>query len=258
MFDSDSIAIFIPARLHSSRLPQKLLGDIEGKPALWYLLNRMRMPVLPKARVVCTSLNPDDLAIAAFAEANGWESFRGDEEDVLQRYLDAAEHYGIEFMVNVDGDDLFCSEEYVDQIVERYLATDADYIQCKGLPFGGAPLGVKISALREVCARKADTSTQGWGKYFLQTGLFSVETIEVDEAVRRPEYRMTLDYPQDLEFFRTVVRMIAPSDGGASLRLAEVVQFLDAYPNVAAISKEVDAEYWERFNREHGAFQMKY
>ncbi len=248
-------AIMVPARLRSSRLPQKMLMDIEGRPALWYVLHRMWMPQLPDLRVVCTSVHATDDPIAEYAEAQGWLAFRGDEEDVLQRYLDAATQYGVEFMVNVDGDDLFCGEEYVDRAIQQYRESGVDYIYYEGLPFGGAPVGVRVAALREVCARKADVNTQGWGKYFMQSGLFRVKKLYADPNVERPDYRMTLDYPEDAEFFRAVLRAL-DSGQKARLRLADVVAFLDVHPEVAAISQEVAAEYWERFRREHGAFRM--
>jgi cyclase len=249
-------AIFVTARLQSSRLPRKMLTDIEGHAALWYVLDRMKQPGLPDVRVVCTSTNAEDDEIAALAESQGWEVFRGNEEDVLERYLGAANQFDIDFFVNVDGDDLFCDADYVDKLIERYRQTNADYIHCNGLPLGGAPIGVKTEALREVCARKAETETQGWGKYFVRSGLFKTKEIEVEEDVRRPHYRMTLDYPEDLEFFRAVVRGVDPAHTGR-LDLRDVVSFLDKHPEVAAISEQVNTEYWERFNREHGEFTMR-
>ena len=183
--------ILIPARLGSSRLPNKMLTDICGRPALWYPLDRMTAAYKPDLKIVCTSENAADDRIAEFAESQGWLVFRGDEEDVLKRYLGAASLFELEFFVNVDGDDLFCSAEYVDRIIERYYETDADYICCEGLPFGGAPIGVKVSALLDVCRRKGEADTQGWGKYFVQSGDYKVETIQADFHVRRPDYRMT-------------------------------------------------------------------
>lgn len=251
-----NIAVFIPARLSSSRLPRKMLTEIEGRPALWYVLDRMKEPYEPELRVVCTSTNSEDAQIAEYAASQGWQVFRGDEEDVLERYLQAATHFGVDFFVNVDGDDLFCAPEYVDKIIECYRQTNADYIHCHGLPFGGAPIGVKVEALREVCARKEETKTQGWGKYFLQSGLFKTEAIEAEESVHRPQYRMTLDYPEDLEFFRQTVAALDPEHAG-HLSMQEIVEFIDTHPEVAALSQKVSEQYWERFEREHGSFSMR-
>ncbi len=248
-------AIFVPARLGSSRLPEKMMADICGQPALWYPLDGMTKATLPDLKVVCTSTNAEDDRIAEYAESQSWLVFRGDEEDVLKRYLDAASLFEIEFFVNVDGDDLFCAADYVDRIIERFLETDADYICCEGLPFGGAPIGVRVSALRDVCARKGEADTQGWGKYFVQSGLYKVETISADPSVRRPDYRMTLDYPEDLEFFRRTVQAIDP-EHLSFLTMTEIVAFLDDHPEVVAVSQRVSEEYWARFNREHGTFTL--
>lgn len=253
---SRRIAIMMPAHLASTRLPRKMLTDIAGWPALRYPLERMKMPARPDCRILCTTVNPDDDEIVELGKACEWDIFRGSEIDVLSRYLGAAESFDVEFMVNVDGDDLFCSQEYVDRIIEQFQKSEADYISCEGLPFGGAPIGVKIRALRDVCERKGEDKTEGWGKYFLQSGQFHVETLQADERVRRPQYRMSLDYPEDLEFFRKTVESLDPGHR-TSLSLPEIVTFLDAHPEVAAISQVMMEEYMTRFHREHGAFTMK-
>ena len=230
--------------------------DIEGRPALWYPLDRMKRTDLPNLRVLCTTTSPEDTQLVEFADCQGWAVFRGDEEDVLKRYLDAATHFGVDFFVNVDGDDLFCSNEYVDLVIERFRETNADYISCEGLPFGGAPIGVKVSALRDVCSRKGEADTQGWGKYFVQSGLYHVESVKAEEDLTRPEYRMTLDYPEDLEFFKATVRQLDPRHEGA-LSMPQVIAFLDAHPEVPELNKKMNEEYWARFNEKHGAFTMK-
>lgn len=249
-------ALFVTARMRSSRLPNKMLSDIEGKPALGFLLDRMKGASHIDAFVVCTSTSESDAQIERLASDHGWLCSRGDEEDVLLRYLQAADQHRIDFFINVDGDDLFCSVGHVGQVVERYLRTGADYVYCDGLPFGGAPTGVRVEALREVCSKKGEAQTQGWGKYFMRSGLFGVEKIEAEDHLRRPAYRMSLDYPEDLEFFRRTVREMDPRHE-RSLSLEEVVAFLDAHPEIAAISQQVNEQYWERFQREHGSFSMK-
>lgn len=245
-------AVFLTARLHSSRLPKKMLIDIAGSPALGFGLARMRHARAPGRFVLCTSNHPDDEPLCALARKHGWDVFRGDEEDVLRRYLDAADNFGIRFFVNVDGDDLYCSVDHVDLILERFASVEADYIQCEGLPLGGAPIGLRTEALRRVVERKMEENTQGWGKYFTKSGEFRVETIVASHALCRPDYRMTLDYEEDLTFFRAVAEAV-----GVGAPLSRVIEFLDRNPDVAAISAAVNEQYWERFNREHGDFTMR-
>ena len=121
---------------------------------------------------------------------------------------------------------------------------------CRGLPFGGAPIGVSVEALRDVCSWKLERDTQGWGKYFTESGRYRVETIEAEEAVRRPDYRMTLDYPCDLSFFRAAVAQL----GHGSPPLESVVALLDRDRELAEMGSRMTDEYWRRFEREHGSF----
>lgn len=246
------VGLVVPARLASSRLPRKMLAEVAGRPALACLLARLGACRLPAVRVLCTTVDPEDRALVPVARAAGWEVFRGDVEDVLQRYLAAAERFGLELLVNVDGDDLLCSAEYVDVLVLRALESGADYLTVEGLPLGGTPIVLRTSALREVCQRKQEQNTQGWGKYFLESDLFRVERLEAPPELRRPAYRLTLDYPEDLALFRALFLAL----GVERSDLPSVIAHLDAHPELAGLNAGVTERYWERFRREHGAYSL--
>ncbi|MBI2565659.1 MAG: hypothetical protein HYV63_01325 [Candidatus Schekmanbacteria bacterium] len=244
------LGLFVIARLRSSRLPEKMLADVAGRPALQCVLERMSLPRLPEIRVLCTTVEPEDDVLAELGRRLGWIAYRGPVDDVLARYLGAATEHGLDFFVNVDGDDLLCSWEHVDLILERFAVTGADYICCTGLPFGAAPLGVKTSALADVCRRKKETDTQGWGKYFADSGRYRVERIAA--TGEGAGYRMTLDYPEDLAFFRAVLGRLGSAH--EELTIASIVAFLQANPEVAALSQAVSAAYYERFRTLHAGF----
>lgn len=252
-FRTDKIGLFITARVSSSRMPKKMLLPIEGKPALWYLIKRMDKALKPDIKIICTTEANEDNEIEKLSKENGWQYFRGDKEDVLKRYLKASSFFGLEFFVNVDGDDLFCSTEYVDIIIENYINKKSDYIYVKGLPFGAAPTGVRVDALREVCNLKMENETQGWGKYFLKSGLFNVDFIEAEEELKRENYRMTLDYEEDYLFFQRVISDL----GLENLNLKNIIEFLDKNPEVSEINKGVSEKYWKRFKDKHSNFKLK-
>ncbi len=252
-FKTNKIGLFLTARVASTRLPKKMLIEIDGKPVLWWLIQRMKVVEKADLKVVCTSFEKEDDEIERISKENGWLCFRGDKEDVLLRYLKAASFYGIEFFVNVDGDDLFCSTEYVDKIIDIYHSSKADYIYIKGLPLGGAPIGVKVEALREVCNLKMEKDTQGWGKYFKESGLFNCLEIEAEEVFKKEDYRMTLDYEEDLEFFKKVILSL----GIENLSLEKIIKFLDENPEIVKINQKANEKYWERFNKEHRKFKLK-
>ncbi len=235
-------AVFLSIREKASRLPKKVLRVIQGRTTCEHLIARLLMARLPNMVVMATSTHPDDEVLCRIAERAGIPYFRGSAEDKLDRYLRAAECFGVDFMVIVDGDDLFCSEEHIDETIEAFRRTGADYISQEGLPLGAASFGVRPEALRIVCSLKRERDTEVWGGYFTQTGRFRVHMIQVREPMfHRPDIRMSLDYEEDLCFFQAVLDVLAR--GGKVPTFREVMVFLAAHPEIVALNQTAQAKY---------------
>ena len=249
-------AIFIPVRTGSTRLPRKALLKIKGKSVIEHLIERVKLAKLPDIIVLCTTTNPVDTVLVHIAQNNGIAYFRGSKRDILDRHLNAALKYDIDFIVNVDGDDILCDPEYMDNVVELFMKTHADFIRCEGLPLGASPIGIKVDALKKVCQIKDTEVTEtGWGRYFTETGLFKVEILEVeDHELRHPEIRMTLDYPEDYKFFKTVFdELYSP---GKVFTLKEILILLRRKPHIMEINKHLQQEYTERIQK-HAKVKLK-
>ncbi len=90
-------------------------------------------------------------------------------------------------------------------MVESFVETDSDLIRQFDLPHGVFSYGIKVDALRKVVSIKDSSDTEVWGRYFTDTGVFKVLDLEVKNKNHiRPGLRMTLDYPEDLEFFNAI------------------------------------------------------
>lgn len=240
-------AIFITVRMKSSRLPGKALLEIKGKPAIEHLIDRLKLAKSPDLIVLCTSTHPDDAVLVNVARKNHIEYFRGSEDDKLDRYLNAALKHGLDFIVVTHGDNIFYEPEIIDEIVKLYLTTKADYTACKGLPLGTSPQGIKFGALKKVCQIKAETDTEVWGGYFTDTGLFKVEYLEVEAELRHPEIRMTLDYPEDYEFFKAIFdRLYCP---GEVFSLRDIISLLRRNPQLMDINRNAQAAYLEHLKK---------
>lgn len=237
-------AVFITTRMKSTRLPRKALLDIEGRSTVEHLIDRAKAAKLPDLVILCTSTHPEDEVLVGVAKRNGIETFRGSPEDKLDRYLQAAKKYKLDFIVNIDGDDLLCDPELIDRTIEHFRKTEADYIGWREFPVGAVPTGIKVEALEKVCELKEEKDTEVWGGYFTDTGLFKVEYLEAEKALRHPEFRMTLDYPEDLEFFRAVFKRLYKS--GKIIPLREAVKLLIQNPEIARINQKAQKAYEER------------
>ncbi len=249
-------AVFIPIRLASTRLPGKALLEINHKPIVEYLIERVKSAKMARNVVICTTTNPEDEALIPVAKRNGIECFQGSEKDILDRYLQAAAKYKIDFIVNVDGDDVFCDPVHMDKVTEVYKKTNADYINCEGLPFGAAPLGIKAAALQKVCELKKVNDTEtGWGRFFTETKLFHLETVKAEPDVNHPEFRMTLDYPEDFQFFAAVINHLYVPGKVFSLR--EIISLLKAHPEISNLNSKLMEEYWQTFKQKASKITWK-
>jgi spore coat polysaccharide biosynthesis protein SpsF len=243
----------VTARLASSRLPRKALADLGGRPVLQVLVERLRLARRPEAIVLATTTEPEDDELAAFAEQLGIGVHRGETRDILARWLGAAHATGADLLVCCDGDDVLCDPVYADRVVACFEKTGADYVTCEGLPFGVAPTGVGVAGLARVCANKTLEDTEGQGRFFEDARLIRRATVHADEEHRHDGARMTLDYPEDLEFFAAVLDGLRAE--GPTPPLERIVAFLHEHPEVVAINAHRQEEYWERFHRRYPALE---
>lgn len=251
-----NIPVFITARIGSTRLPGKHLLPICGKPVIEQMINRIKHSYTPELFVLCTTFLEEDDVFEDIARRCNIEIFRGHPTDILQRWLDAADHNKADYFISTEADDVFCDPEYIDVIARELKTNEYDYITCRGLPFGATPTGINVAALRKICAMKDDDDTQGQERYFTKTGLFRVKYIEVgDVGLNQPDIRMTLDYQEDYEFFKEIFEYFFSAKNFFSLR--EILVLLKEHPEISRINEKMQEKYRERYDSLYGAVILK-
>jgi spore coat polysaccharide biosynthesis protein SpsF len=234
-------AIFITVRTGSTRLPEKALLKINERSTIELVIDRVKRSKKAQIIVLCTTESENDDILCEMAKRNGILFFRGSAEDKLMRWKGAAEKYAVEFFVTSDGDDLLCDPELIDLAFEQYERTGADFIEGKNVPCGGFTYGIKASALNKVCEIKDTSDTEMMWVYFTDTGLFKTEILQnIPHVLQRPEIRMTLDYDDDLKFFKTIFDHFTDNQ---EFTLRDVVKFLDENPDVIKINQYLQERF---------------
>ena len=106
----------------STRLPGKVLLDLAGEPMLSRVVNRLRRAQRLDGVVVATTTESRDDALATFCEQRGIACFRGDENDVLDRYYRAAQAvHQASAVVRITSDCPFIEPEIVDRVVAELM-----------------------------------------------------------------------------------------------------------------------------------------
>jgi len=243
------IGAFITVRLGSTRLPNKALLEIKGKSTIVHLIERIKKANNLDRIVLCTTTNPEDKRLIKVAEEQKINSFAGDEMDIIKRHYDAANYYEIDFVINVDGDDIFCDPEYIDEIAEEAKENYQHYdvISTKDLPFGVNSFGYKIECLKGIFEKKKEDYTEtGWGELFKNNQQLKKKYIDAKEN-HIIDARMTLDYEEDFQFFKKIIDMLYKE--GKYFSLDEIIHLLRENPEIIKINKFVEDKYWENYEK---------
>ena len=241
-----NIATVIIARLGSSRTPGKMLADIEGKPLLVRLIDRLKEAKHPEQLILATTCLPDDNRLAVVAKENGLLVYRGSVNDVVERMLGACQTYDVDFAIIAEGDELFCDPPHIDKTIELAQRTGADCVKTRDLPIGSWVVGVRRSALEEVYITKGNASTDGWSRFFTDDPKFHTEWLEPEPSFPDfdPNLRLTIDYDEDLTLARELYRRLGQSGQVVSLEAA--LNLLQQEPELVKISSFLNDVYWAR------------
>lgn len=237
-------AIFITVRTGSTRLPRKALLEVAGTSAIAYLIRRMKTCANADRVVLCTTTLAEDKVLCDVAESEGVDFFRGSVEDKLARWQGAAHSFGIDFFITADGDDLLCDPELIDHAFAQVTRSTPDFLEAPGLACGAFTYGIKVSALDKVCEIKDTSETEMMWVYFKETGLFRLAVLEnVDPVFVHPEARLTLDYQQDLDFFRAVINHFEAL--GKPYGLRQILPWLREHPEIVKINSYLQTAFLE-------------
>lgn len=238
------IGFLITARMKSTRLPKKLTLKINDREIIALMIDRLKECKILDEIIIATSTNPQDDILCEIAKRENIKCYRGSEDDVLERLYFAAKEYELGYIVNITADCPLVSFDFIEKVVDEYKKTDADLIYIFDLPHGMGLYGIKTSALKKVLEIKDETDTEVWGPYFWDTGLFNTVSMEVSNDFQRKNYRLTLDYPEDYEFFRAIYAGLGKENYKKSTQ--EILEFLDNHPEIVQINEHCEEIYKKR------------
>lgn len=228
------VAIVVQARVGSTRLPGKVLARVAGRPLLAYQLERLRLATGAHAFVVATTWSPDDDAVADLARAMGWTVVRGSEQDVLARYILAANTVDADAVVRSTGDCPLIDPSTVDALIERFLGGEFDHVEVKGLPDG---MGAEITSTATLRALRPTPEEREHVTLAIRRRPEQYRLGVVDTGYALDEERWTVDTEADLAFITKIIEAIA--NRRTTARIDDILRLLDAHPAWREINAHV-------------------
>ena len=101
---SERFGIIVGARIGSTRLPGKALLQIGGYPMIIFLLERIRATQSVNKIIFATTTLSEDNELAQVVKDAGFTVFRGSNQNVVERYIDAAQEYNLDYVIRITGD----------------------------------------------------------------------------------------------------------------------------------------------------------
>lgn len=224
----------------SSRLPGKTLMDIEGKPTIARVVDRLRACETIDDIVLATTDSELDDVLAEWGVSAGVHVFRGSEEDVLKRVVEAQQSRDADVVVEITGDCPLLDPELIDLGVRTFQANDCDVVtNVRHLSFPqGADVQVfRLDALAKVADEVADPAVREHvSLYFYENpDLYRIVHLLAPRSMYHPELRLQLDYVEDLEFIRQIYQRLEPRFGPV-FGVLEIEALLTEYPDLAEIN----------------------
>lgn len=230
----------IEARMNSSRLPGKVLADVNGIPALTRLVRRLKLCKNIHDIVLATSTNDVDNELSAWAESVGLSCYRGSEHDVLQRVVDAHNFMDSEVIVEITGDCILSDPGLIDMTILTFFENDADVVSSiskRGFPMGAGAQVFRLSNLEKVAKTIDDTAVREHvSLYFYENpDLYKIIYLMPPPVWFEPEWRFQIDYPEDLEFTKEIYKRLEPKFGDA-FSISDIVEVCRKEPHLPKIN----------------------
>lgn len=197
-----NFGVIVSARMGSSRLPGKALKPLFGKPMILALLDRLRPLGLDRLVLATTDL-PEDDVLARLAADHGYACFRGSNEDVANRLIEAACEFHFDYVVRVTGDCPWVDANLVQHAINIAIANPFDLVTTKGVFPQGLDCEIfetrTLKGLHQSGALTNDHKEHVTLYYYDHADEFRIRSVPLLPAYAAQGKIYTVDTPEDYE-----------------------------------------------------------
>jgi spore coat polysaccharide biosynthesis protein SpsF len=240
------IVAIIQARMGSSRLPGKILLDIAGLPMLARVVERTRYAGTIDEVVVATTVEKEDDVVAEYCQDRGYAYIRGDDDDVLSRYMKAARAFNADIIVRITADCPLMDPSVIDRTVKAFLSAypDAQFGTNRGLnqiertyPIGMDVEVMTFQALETAFREAKEPYQREHVTPFLYESVGRFEKTSIDASGAYGDQRWAVDTPQDLTFVREIYARL---DDQENFCFEDVISLLEREPRLLEINAQIE------------------
>lgn len=251
------VTAIIQTRMGSTRLPGKVMMEINGEPMLFYVLKQVKAcKKISKIIIATTNLNEDDI-IEEYGKRLNYDVFRGDPHDVLDRYYQCAKHFKLKTIVRITSDDPLIDPQVIENCLKKYEIYDLDYVSNtisknngKWIPdLNGYPYGVAVEVFNFHSLYSAWKNSRNplerehVSPYFIKNpNMFKLGSIKNNKDLSH--IRVTVDYFEDFEFVTSILNNFEKNE---IVNIEKITSYLDEYPELLQLNNKHQFNEFSKF-----------
>jgi len=200
----------IEARMNSSRLPGKVLYKANNKPFLWHLIKRLKKVTQINQIILATTKNPIDNILVKEAKKNKIKFYRGEEDNVKKRVLDAAKKFNVKNIVGITSDCPIIDINLISQVIDTFKINNVEFVS--NCDFRSYPDGMDVAVYKIQALQKSYKLTKS--KYYREhvtlfmkhnKKIFKQINIVAPSNIFLPNLGLTLDEYKDYILLKKVI-----------------------------------------------------
>ena len=235
----------LACRVQSKRLygkPLQLLSVEEDLTILDYLLDHLEATPEINETVLAISEGEENAPFVSITKKRGLKYVIGDEQDVLGRLIKAGQKGNADIVFRVTSECPFIYMDGLKEALHKHVENKASITVIEGLPEGAYFELINLADLEKAHKDGEDRHRSEFCTLYINENpdKFKIQTLPVsDKSLKRPDIRITVDYPEDLIVARELYK--TPKKEGEFIGIKEITEYMDAHPKLNEVNNWIDA-----------------
>jgi spore coat polysaccharide biosynthesis protein SpsF len=229
----------------SMRLPGKVMMNIENHPLMYYVMNQIKKCEKVKILVATSTSKKDDL-IENYIQKLNFKVFRGNENDVLDRYYQCAKNESEQIIVRISADSPLIDHKIIQECIDKFKKNNFDYLSntikkvnnvwiehLNGFPKGFAVEVFRFSALERAWKESFESTDREHVTEYIwkHSEIFKLGNYE--NEIDYSNYRLVVDYPNDFKLIKEIIENFPEN---TIFSLNNIIKFLEKNPEMLKIN----------------------
>jgi spore coat polysaccharide biosynthesis protein SpsF len=245
--------VVVQARTGSTRLPNKIMMPLAGRPLLQRMLERVQAAATPFDLVVATTSEPEDDAVRTLCHSLRVDCFSGHPTDLLDRHYRAAAERNADVVVKIPSDCPLIDPAVIDRVLGFFLLHQSNYDYVSNLHPATYPDGNDVEVMTmETLAAAWREATRDFERehttpfIWERPDRFRLANVVWETGLNYSmSHRWTIDYPEDYTFIARVYDELWTEEKPI-FSMEDILHLLEAQPDIPAINAQYAGVNWYR------------